>query len=467
MIDRRRFLGLAGAGLASAALARTGWAAGKPANRPNVLFIAVDDLNDWIGPLGGHPDVKTPNLDRLAKRSMTFERAYCAAPVCGPSRVALLTGRQPASTGVYGNKQHVFRLSEVLKDVVTLPEHFKRHGYRTAGGGKIFHGRVPREDPRAWDEPIKIHGNPKPDEIPACGIPEIKPIDWAGVDAEHEKFFDWDLATQCRDFLMKRREKPFFLACGVFRPHLPWYAPKRYFEMYDLDKVTLPVVKQDDLDDVPAQGKRLANTKTHRAILEHRKWREAVRAYLACVSYADACVGRVLDGLDRGPHRDNTIIVLWGDHGWHLAEKLHWKKCTLWEEATRTPLFVSAPGVTRAGSRCTRPVSLIDLYPTLIDLCGLNKKDDLDGESMMPLLKNPEAPWDRPALTTYHRKNHSLRSERYRYIVYRDGAEELYDHEKDPHEWENLANKPRYFEVKAAMRKHLPAIDAPDAPVER
>ncbi len=401
---------------------------------PNVLFIAVDDLNDWVGCLGGHPDVRTPNLDRLAARGVLFTNAHCAAPLCNASRAALLTGVRPSSSGVYTNSQPM-RHSAALRDAVTLPQYFMAHGYRVMGGGKIFHDAF--RDPQSWNEyfPGKDRARPAdpvPPKRPLNGIPDMEAhFDWGPIDVPDAQMGDDKVASWAAGELVRPQPGPFFLACGIFRPHLPWYVPRKYFDLYPADKVTLPNVKDDDLDDVPPIGREFAKPEgDHRKVIQYEQWRAAVQGYLASITFADACVGRVVDALEAGPHADNTVIVLWSDHGWHLGEKLHWRKFALWEEATRNVLALVAPMVTKPGGRCARTVNLMDLYPTLIDLCGLPRKDGLEGMSLTPLLSNPSAHWDRPSVTTYLRGNHSVRSERWRYIRYSDGTEELYDHRR-------------------------------------
>lgn len=436
--------------------------------KPNVLFIAIDDLNDWTGCLGGHPDVKTPHLDRLAQRGVLFANAHCPAPACNPSRAAMLTGIRPSTSGVYHNSQP-WRRSPVLKDAVTLPQHFMAHGYRVVGSGKIYHGAYP--DPASWHEywPSKIETKPEDpvppqDKQPLNGIPNTAHFDWGPVDVGDEAMGDWQVADWVIDQLGKKHDEPLFLACGFYRPHLPWYVPKKYFDMYPPDKITLPNVKEDDLDDVPPIGKRMARPDgDHKNVIEHKQWRKAVQGYLASISFVDACVGRVIDALDKSGYRDNTIVVLWSDHGWHLGEKLHWRKFALWEEATHNVMMIVAPGVTKPGGRCAAPVNTLDVYPTLVDLCRLGPRKELEGVSLMPLLKDPQARWNRPALTTHGWNNHSIRSERWRYIRYSDGTEELYDHTKDALEWTNLAKDPKYAEVKRDLARWLPEKNAPDS----
>jgi arylsulfatase A-like enzyme len=456
-LSRREFLAASAAALPL----------GAAAQKPNVLFIAIDDLNDWIGCLGGHPDVKTPNIDRLAARGVLFTKAYCAAPVCNPSRTALMTGLRPSTTGVYENR-HPWRKAPLLENAVTLSQHFMANGYYAAGSGKIFHNAY--NDPASWHEwNNERTGRGKgahPDKLPANGIPNKAHFDWGPLDCADEDMGDWRTVEWAEQQLSKKHDKPFFLAPGFIRPHLPWYAPKRYFDMYDAEKVALPKVKDDDLDDVPPVGRRFATRSgDHKVVLEYGQWRKAVQAYLACITFVDSCVGRVLDALDKSSYATNTIVVLWSDHGWHLGEKLHWRKFALWEEATRNPFMMVVPGLTKAGGKCQRTVDYMSLYPTLVELCGLPKKDGLDGVSITPLLRDPSAKWDRPAITSYERGNHSVRSERWRYIRYHDGTEELYDHDNDELEWTNLANKPEYAKVKAELARWLPKTDAPDAPV--
>ncbi|MFC1736243.1 sulfatase [Candidatus Hydrogenedentota bacterium] len=432
--------------------------------KPNVLFIAIDDLNDWIGCMEGNPDVKTPALDRLAKQGVLMTKAYCAAPSCNPSRVALLTGIRPSTSGVYYNPQP-FRKNLLSKDAATLPQHFMANGYKVMGSGKIFHGGFP--DVESWHEywPSKektrpMDPMPPQSKQPLNGIPGSKHRDWGAVDASVEEMGDSQVVDWVSEQLQAKQDKPFFLACGLFRPHLPWYVPEKYFDMYPLDKITLPNIKEDDLDDVPETARYLAKALgDHKEITEHNQWRQAVQGYLASISFVDDCVGRVMVALDKSEYRDNTIVVLWSDHGWHLGEKLHWRKFALWEEATHNVMMFRVPKMTRPNARCNAPVNLIDIYPTLIELCGLENREGLEGASIVPLLKEPDAKWERPALTTYGYNNHTVRSERWRYIRYHDGTEELYDHNNDEMEWENLADKSKFANVKAELAKWLPKVN--------
>ncbi|MBX3177971.1 MAG: sulfatase [Candidatus Hydrogenedentes bacterium] len=458
--SRRAFLMSAAAG----ALVLGGGAASGGAGRPrNVLFISMDDLNDWTGYQGGHPDVKTPNLDRLAARGTAFTHTYCPAPLCNASRAALMTGIIPSRSGVYMNDQD-WRKSPVLSEAATLSQHFMANGYSARGAGKIYHG--PFQHPASWQAYWPSQDTCKPDDPNPPSIPwqgggaASRHFDWGPLDVDDSAMGDGQVAAWVSAELSKPREQPFFLACGIFRPHLPWYAPKKYFDMYPLDEVTLPETRADDLDDVPAAGRAMARTDSdHKRVVEHDQWRRAVQGYLASISFADAQVGHVLDALDASPHRDDTLVVLWSDHGWHLGEKLHWRKFALWEEATKNGMIFAGSGIP-AGQRCATPVGLIDIYPTLTDLCGLPARDGLDGRSLRPLLEDPAAAWERPAVTTYGRGNHSARSARWRYIRYADGSEELYDHDADPLEWTNLAGRDELASVKADLARWFPASDA-------
>ena len=483
-MDRRRFLKLLMSGAVGSSLAGAGFASIPPTpgkqKKFNVLFMAVDDLNDWVGCLGGHPQAKTPNIDRLAEKGVLFEQAYCAAPLCNPSRTAIMTGLNPSTTGIYCNGGW-FRDHPKFKDRVTLPQYFRKHGYVAWTGGKIYHQPDGKwSDPVAWNQQYsKKMGTPVPP-------PERRFqhgmsgkfsneyyngwLDWAPIDQADEETDDWRTANLAAQLLQKEHDTPFFLACGFFRPHLPWYVPKKYFAMHPLAGIQLPPHRGDDLDDVPAMGRAMAG-EVFGIIKKHGQWRNSVQGYLAACSFADACVGHVLNALEKSENRDNTIVVLWGDHGYHIGEKGHFSKSALWEEATRTPLIIRAPGVSKRQSRCKRPVSLVDLYPTLIELCSLPAREDLDGRSLAPLVRNPEMEWPYPALITHSPfwfgANHAIHSKRYHYIRYRDGGEELYDNKVDPYGWKNLAEDPQHAKAKEHLKKWLPKVNAkhfrPDA----
>jgi arylsulfatase A-like enzyme len=439
-----------------------GLAAAVPAvaaDKPNVLFIAIDDLRDWVGFLGD-PQAKTPNLDKLAARGVVFTRSYCAAPVCNPSRTALLTGLRPGSTGVYENRTD---WRQVLPDVLTLPQHFKLNGYRVYGAGKIYHGAYPR--PADWDEfSSGGEGKAKRKDVTSDAKDDgVGGIRFKPLTAADSAVPDYHIVNYALKQLRAKHDKPFFLACGVHKPHMPWDVPKKYYDLHPLEKIELPPVKEKDLDDVPPAGVRMARPQgDHAAILKSGRWKEAIQGYRAAISYMDAQIGRLIDGLDASAYKDNTIVCLWSDHGWHLGEKEHWRKFALWEEATRSPLVFVVPGLTKRGTRCERTVDFMGLYPTLCELCGLPVPKHVQGSSFKSLLADPAAKWDTPAITTYLPNNHAVRTERWRYIRYANRDEELYDHDADPHEWTNLAKDEKHVAVKKELSKWLPTDNKPE-----
>ena len=440
-------------------------------DKPNVLFIAIDDMNDWSTLFDKNNPIKTPNLERLAARGMLFSRAYAAVPACNPSRAAILTGYRPETTqcfdnGGKGNSDWY----KTRPDAITLPQYFRNNGYLAKGAGKIFHHGGPGrgDDPRgtgfSWDDFQKWMAT----QSPHLNGYDIKPLsgnayDWGEIGDNivqgDEKMFDY-VARQ----MDEKWDKPMFLAAGIFKPHLPFYASKEFFKLYPLDKVVMPPMPANDLDDVPEIGRKMAgregfiygNTTKYQPP-DPRSLQRMVQCYQAAGSYADSLVGRLLDKLDASGRATNTIIVLWADNGYHLGDKTSCVKFTLWEKATHVPFIIVAPGVTKPGSRCETPVSLLDIYPTLIELAGLPPKADNEGYSLMPLLKNPKADWKHPAIMTMGDGNHAVRTERWRYIRYCDWTEELYDHDNDPWELKNLANDPKYASVIADLKKMLPA----------
>jgi arylsulfatase A-like enzyme len=377
----------------------------------------------------------------------------------------LLTGLRPSTSGVYHNNQP---WRPVLPDAETLPQHFRAAGYRVIGGGKIFHNSY--NDLASWDEWIPEPKNPTPGRKPVNGIAQTAHFDWGPLDdgVDDEAMGDHQVVSWAANSLQQDHDRPFFLAVGLIRPHLPWYVPRKYFDQFPLEQIRRPEVKSGDLDDIPDAGRAVAKPGgDHRNVVKAGQWDQAIQGYLASIAFADAEIGRLLDALDESRYRENTIVVFLGDHGWHLGEKEHWRKFALWEEATRVPLIIVAPEVTRAGSRSVRTVSLLDLYPTLIELAGLPTRNGLEGNSLVPLLKDPQTDWNRPVVTTHGRNNHAVRTERWRYIRYADGSEELYDHDNDPHEWTNLASDPAARAVKDELARSLPATNAPDAPHRR
>lgn len=424
------------------------------AAKPNVLLIISDDLRCWLG-CYGDPHARTPNLDRLAARGTIFKQAVCAAPLCNPSRTSLITGMSPSQTGVYGNDAI---WSKAVPDAMTLPLLFKKNGYYVSGAGKIIHGLSVRESD--WDDfgPLGLG---------SMGGKNKQTVDkwkWTVVDNDKEKNLpDYLVTSYVVERLQKPQSKPVFLACGIHRPHTNWDVPQKYFDMYPLAQIKQPPIRATDLDDVPPIGRQfsLRNSDASLRAIPGAPER-VIQAYRAAVSFMDGQVGRLLDALDASPVRDNTIIVFCGDNGWHLGEKQHLTKITLWKEAVDVPLIWVVPGVTQPGTSCARPVDLLSIFPTLCELTGLALPAQSKGASLLPLLADPNAPWDRPAISTMGRGNHSLSNDRYRYIRYSDGTDELYDHTTDPNEWTNIAGNPESAPIKARFEKHLPINEVKD-----
>lgn len=450
-------------------------------SKPNVLFIALDDLNDWIGCMGGHPQTRTPNIDRFAREGVLFTNAHCPAPACNPSRTAAFTGVPPWRSGLYNNSQ---KLRDLMPRAELMPRHFSRHGYQSLGSGKLLHYII---DPQSWDEyfPDKEEDDPfprtfnppnRPINLPVGGPWQYRETDWAALDVTDEEYGgDWAVTKWVGEQLARIHEKPFFLACGLYKPHEPWFVPRRHFEPFPLESIQLPPgYKSDDLDDVPPAGQKLARNLYFPHIQQHGQWKSGIQAYLAAIHFADAMVGRVLDALEKSPARDNTIVVLWSDHGWHLGEKEHWQKFTGWRACTRVPLIIRVPrGVpglpsgTSLGGICERAVSLTDLFRTLTDLCGLppSQNRDASERSLVPLLRDPKAEWAHGAVTQLQTPHvYSVSRDRWRYIHYANGDEELYDVAADPHEWVNLLHeqaKPEYRYRADELRALGPTNPAP------
>lgn len=431
----------------------------EAADRPNVLFIASDDLNHWVHHLGRNPQSKTPNLDRLAARGVTFTHAYCAVPACNPSRAALMSGRRPWNSSCYTNNDF---WTNHIEEGLGLSAQFLKAGYHVAGAGKIYHSDS--YYPSEWTEYMSEKGFLGHGEGVRKDEGFHEPL---AHDLKDDDLGDWQTANWCIERLKKQWDKPFFIACGFHKPHLPFAVPRKYYDLFPLETIQLPPYREDDLEDIPPAGVKMAKPEgDHARFLKSGRWKAAIQSYLATVAYLDMNLGRVLDALDASPHRDNTIIVLWGDHGWHFGEKHHWRKFALWEEATRAPLIWVAPGVTRAGGACARTVDFMSIYPTLCELAGLPIPTHVEGRSIKSLLHDPKAPWDHPAITTHGYKNHAVRTAQWRYIQYEDGAEELYDETKDPYEWTNLATKPEFAEIKTQLATHLPDHNAPKPEVK-
>jgi arylsulfatase A-like enzyme len=425
--------------------------------RMNVLLLIADDLNTWIleKPERYSGKVVAPNLQKLGESGLTFTHAYTASPFCVPSRTALWSGVSPHRSGVYHNQSDV-AASEPLKEAVSLFETFSNAGYSTYGYGKITHGWNGKD---VWDDKQGHKRDPRPPGAPVQSVGKGEQ-DWGPIHLTEEEMNDTGGADRTIAILEQEHEEPFFLVYGTFNPHMAWFVPQKYFDLFPLDEVKTPALNPDDFDDIPPLGDGIVEGKRKftQSVLEAGLHPSAVQAYLATTAYVDAQHGRVLDALEKSPYRDNTIVVFLSDHGFHLAEKDHWQKGTLWEEATNSMLLFRVPGVTEPAGSTTRCVSLQDLYPTLLDLCNISRPDHVDGQSLVPILKDPEVDWESTAISYLYDRYASIRTEQFRYIRYRDGQEELYDHERDPHEWKNEADNPEYAEIVKQLKGRLPAV---------
>jgi iduronate 2-sulfatase len=445
----------------------------KNLKNPNILMIVIDDLNDWVGAMNGHPNALTPNIDRLAEKGTLFTNAHASAPLCGPTRAALLSGLRPSSTGLYGQALYSdLKENPYTSRVALLPEYFSGHGYITLSTGKVFHGRAPAE---AFDISVVQSAGyfgPFPDERMNWTSPEgdRTATDWGAFPESDEMMPDYEYAHWTAEQLQKEYEKPFFMSVGFVRPHVPLHVPQKWFDMHPLEGVMLPHHNEQQFDDMPETALRFSHQSrmpNMEYMKEGNRWKESVQAYLACITFVDHYVGLVLDALEKSPHADNTVVVLFSDHGYHVGEKGIWAKHTLWEEATRIPLIISRPEDPEP-KRSHRPVNHIDIYPTLLDLAHLPPNPDNEGQSLVPLLENPEAEGFDASVTTHGFGNHAVRTDRWRYIRYEDGSEELYDHWTDPNEWTNLALRSQYANVIKELRGHLPEVNVPwDANVSR
>ncbi len=426
------------------------------ASRPNILLIGIDDLNDWIGCLGGHPQAQTPNIDRLAARGVLFANAHCQSPVCNPSRASMMTSLYPETTGIYFLNPNIAK-SPVAKNSEVLPARLEREGYHIAGAGKLFHSRENKQYITHYAGSFGGFGPLPKKKLTA--FKGVKLWDWGVFPEKDEDMPDYKIASWSIEQLRKTHDKPLFLVAGMYRPHVPQYASQKWFDLYPLETLKLPETIANDLDDVPAYGNTLTRkvsvAPSQKWVVQNDEWKPLVQSYLACVSFVDHQVGRLLDAFDKSVYKNNTYIVLFSDHGFHLGEKERWAKRSLWEPSTKVPLIIVGPGI--AGSRvCRKPVELIDIYPTLLALAGLEADPKHEGQSLVPLLNNIDADWPHLARTSMGPGNLTLRSERYRYIRYKDGSEEFYDLIKDPNEWTNLAGNPEMEQLMARHRALLP-----------
>jgi arylsulfatase A-like enzyme len=423
------------------------------AEKPNVVLIAIDDLNDWIGCMDGHPQVKTPNIDRLAKRGVLFTNAHCQSPVCNPSRASMMSGIYPETSGVYFLSPPPAE-SPVLMESTFIPQRFQDEGYFVTGAGKLFHNGGQQNEKYIPNFGGNFGGfGPMPKEK-ISSFPGHPLWDWGAFPERDEQMPDHKCANWAVERLEEDYDRPLWLGIGFFRPHVPQYAPQKWFDLYPMETLQLPKTVSNDLEDLSEYAINLTTLEhvspTMEWVEENDEWKPLVQSYLACVSFVDHQVGRVLDALDQRDDAGDTIIVLYTDHGFHLGEKRHFAKRTIWQDGAGTPLIISGPGIA-TGSVCDKPVQLLDIYPTLLDLTGLKADPAHEGNSLRPLLENPKADWPHMARSSFGPGNVAIISEGYRYIRYNDGSEELYDRKADPHEWHNIANNP---EKKAVLKKH-------------
>lgn len=453
-------------------------------NQPNVIFFAMDDLCDWVSPLD-YNQAKTPNMDRLAKQGVVFTYAQSPGVFCTPSRTAIMTGLNASTTGCYG--EDPFQYDH--PDLVTLQMAFKQGGYSSYGAGKIYHHRGGFLDLRGWDKYFSrsqemrdlgwemnsyyMADAPRPTPFPyspysintgSTGGSALH-LEWGPIPNEKEDdMIDAVRTNWACNVLKQKHDKPFFLALGLYSPHYPNYAPQKYFDMYDLNSIQLPPYKADDLDDLPERiRKQMTNrSKQHKELEELGVLKDAVRGYLAATSFADAMLGRVLDALDASQYKKNTIIVFWSDQGFHHGEKMHWGKHTLWQRTSHVPFIWAGKGIPK-NERVNTTVSLIDMYPTLVELCNLPKVENIEGVSFASTLKNPASAKDRNVFLPSNEKgSYAVINTNWRYISYFDGGEELYNVKEDSNEWYNLASEKKYRSVMDEMKKSTPKVFAPE-----
>ncbi|MCZ6835100.1 MAG: sulfatase [Planctomycetota bacterium] len=420
-------------------------------------------MNDWTGFLGGHPQAMTPNMDSLARRGVNFTNAHCVVPACSPSRLALMYGVEPFNSGLYPFYKSIQILEPELAQFTSLPMLYKKNGYQTFGAGKVHHkSEFPEEE---WTESFvskkkKLVFNAK------AGYRQGRSRKLAFCPTKNplKDHHDYQVASFGVDVLSREHDDPFFLAVGIVKPHLPFVCPEPYFDLYD-EPIQPPAIKADDLADVPWAGRAMSMNyiRHERDFRQDEAWEIVRRAYLACNSWVDYNVGRILEALAQSPYADNTIVVLWSDHGFHLGEKRSFKKFTLWEEATRVPFIIwdTRDGSAPLGRECKEAVSLINVYRTLADLSGLETPEYVDGVSLRPQLADPSIEIDEPAIITWGRGNYAIRDEDWRYIRYFDGSEELYSHQDDPNEWNNLAEMSEHEATKRYLASFLPEHEAP------
>ncbi|MWW23195.1 sulfatase [Algibacter lectus] len=440
--------------------------------KPNILFISVDDLNNWITPIDGFSNAKTPNFDRLAAMGVTFTNAHVQAPLCGPSRASIMSGLRPSTTGIYGmTPDNEIRRSgnPATKDITFLPEYFENNGYHTMGIGKLFHIHAPDSVFNESGGRVKGFG-PYPEKRFVWdgygkgikGTHGRTSTDWGAFPENDTLMPDHQSVNWAIERLQRAYDKPFFLGLGFLRVHVPLYVPQKWFDMHPLESIQTPAYFADDLNDIPSVGMQINDLpmmpSTEWAI-QSGEWKKIIQAYLACMSYVDNELGRVLDALENSKYADNTIIVLWSDHGYRLGEKGTFAKHALWETATKAPLMFAGPNVPK-GKKIDAPVEMLSIYPTLLELSGLPAYARNEGNSLVAMMKNDEGLEEARAITTFGMNNHSIKADGYRYIRYEDGTEEFYEHSSDPNEWKNEASNPKFKHKIEALQKLLPTVNS-------
>jgi iduronate 2-sulfatase len=443
----------------------------KPGH-PNVLMISIDDLNDWLGCMDGHPNAKTPNIDRLAAEGVLFNNAHCQAPICGPSRASLMTGLRPSTTGIYGqiSDNKISQNNPATEEIVFLPEYFKNNGYHTMGIGKIFHHHAPDGVFEESGGRTPGFGPVPPERFVWSGQPGKEgysgtSTDWGAYPEADSLMPDYQSAQWAIERLNRNYDQPFFLSVGFLRPHVPWYVPQKWFDLHPLENIETPPYLENDLDDIPAIAKEIDDLPmmpTTNWAIESGEWPKMVQAYLACVSFVDFYVGEILNALKNSEYAENTIVVLWSDHGYRLGEKGTFAKHCLWEEGTKAPLIFAGPGIEK-GKIIHSPAEMLSVYPTLLELSSLEPYPENEGVSLAPILKGEAESVQDFALTTYGWGNHGIRTENLRYIRYNDGSEEFYDHRTDPNEWQNMVQKKDIADEMKSLKKFLPGKDSPYA----
>lgn len=439
-------------------------------DKPNILFIAIDDLNDYVNSMDGSIKVPTPNIDKLAQKGTLFTNAHCQAPICGPSRASIMTGLYPSTTGNYLQLKdiNIKKGNEAANKAIFMPDYFEQFGYKSMAVGKIYHNGDAANTFDEYGGKFSWMG-PKPKERFNYDPSKIDhkvgntQTDWGAYPEQDSLMTDYQSAKWAVNKIQQDYDQPFFLAVGFVRPHVPWYVPQKWFDMFPLDSIETPPYKKNDFDDIPDFASKVTNAPmmpTTEELINSGEWKNVIQAYMACIAFVDAQVGKVLDALENSKHAENTIVVLWADHGYHLGEKNRFAKQALWERDTRTLLiFKGING--KSGQICTAPVQLLDIYPTLVDMSNLPPSESLEGHSLTGLIENPNQKWKYPSLSFYGEGNLAIRDERYRLIKYEDGSLELYDMKNDPNEWFNLAKDKKYKGTVQRLMKSVPRNWAP------